>query len=460
MSEKRLLPGMVVRSPEIQQWLSQFKEIDRSTAQSLLLHLKFISRDTYAKFVLSQLEELTSLEKVGVFAVRKFNEGEPIWDDDNTGQKSSKSQGSEDFVLSIISQAKKLHSDVFFDHPSICEIRLNKIHHIILLDDSIGSGKRISRYLKNITSNKTFLSWISGGFITIHVVSYARTISAEKIIINNFPGNKHGRGIRPLSEKLLFDSLLRYDTKELQRRWGDDYENIEALCNHEKKIPNGIRKGYGKVMANIVFYHSVPNNIPGILYYDKNSEWNPLFPGRVLSDWCERLMEGSTAESETFSDHTKKQISFLLIQLKRGLKTVASLSRSIDSDDKITKHLLKIMISNGLTTTRYTITKSGFDFLRTQQPIKNRFPYNFSLYIPKTWCAGQKETQPSESIVETQGQQTDPIEDTSVGGEDGQSFLERTDAMAPPSPMVDMTTWSSRSRDRHLDYGPSGLKDK
>lgn len=458
MNDKRLSAEMVIKSPEIQDWLSQFEETDRSTAQSLLLQLKFISRDTYARWVLSELEKLTSLEKVGVFAVRKFNEGESVWDDSKIGQKSSKSQGSEDLVLSIISQAKKLYPDVFFDHPSINEIRSNRIHHIVLLDDSIGSGKRVSGYLKNMVTNKSFISWISGGFVTIHIVSYARTIQAEKVISKDFPGNNHKRRVRQLSDKLIFDSFVRYDGEKLQHRWGDDFEKIVALCNHEKNIPKARRRGYGNVMANMIFYHSVPNNIPGMLYCGQNKGWTPLFPGRVLPDWCQKLIDGYSAGSDSLSDYTKKQIFFLLIQLKRGLRTVTSLSRSIDSDDKICKYLLGIMIESGLLTPNHKITESGFDFLHDQQLVKHRLPYNFSLYIPKSWCTGQKEIQPSESIVETQGLQTDPIEDNSVGGEGGLSSLERTDAMAPPSPIVDMTTWTSWPRGRHLDHDPSGFK--
>lgn len=290
-------------------------------------------------------------------------------------------------------------------------------------------------------------------------MSYARTIQAEKFICKKFPGSNHGQRVRKVSDKLIFDSLVCYDGKELQHRWGADYKKIIALCTQEKKIPKKYRKGFGKVMANIIFFHSVPNNIPGILHYNESVEWKPLFPKRVLPNWCVKIIEGNQVRDLTLSNHTKKQVACLLIEIKRGLRTIASLSRSIDSDDKITKYLLGIMIEIGLISPKHRITKSGLGFLQKRQPKKNRLPYNFSLYVPKTWCAGQKETQPSESIVETQGLQTDPTEDTSVGGEGGQSSLERTDAMAPPSPMIDMPTWSSWPRDRHLDYGPAGSKD-
>lgn len=405
MHEKYLSAEMISNMSEIQDWLSQFKENDRSTAESLLLRLKFISRDIYAEWLLSKLEELTSLKKVGVFAVRKLNDGESVWDENNTGQKSSCSQGSEDLVLSIISQAKKLHPDIYFDHPSIYDIRARRVHHIVLLDDSTGSGKRVSKYLKSMSSNKTLLSWLSGGFITIHVVSYARTIQAEKVIRKRFPGSSHGKRVRKISDKLIFDSLVRYDGKELQHRWGVDYERIVALSDREKKVPKALRRGFGKVMANIIFFHSVPNNIPGILYYNESVEWKPLFPNRVLPDWCVKGIVSNTVGDVALSDHTKKQIAYLLIQIKRGLRTVASLSRSIDSDDKITKHLLGKMIENGLITPTHRITESGLDYLYAQPPIKNRFPYNFSLYAPKTWRAVLKETQPSEPIVETHDEQ-------------------------------------------------------
>lgn len=140
----------------------------------------------------------------------------------------------------------------------------------------------------------------------------------------------------------------------------------------------------------------------------KNSKWDPLFPARVLPEWCERLLDDDTAIVDTSAVLTNESIFFLLLEIQRGVRTVASLSRRNDSDVRVTKPLLDCMVRYGLITDAYRITKSGLDFIYAKRR-KNPVPYDFSLYIPSMWRIDQEETQPSVMGGVTPRSQTDPM---------------------------------------------------
>lgn len=135
-------------SPEIATWLSQFQsEEDRLTAKHMLLRLRFVSSDRFSVWLKQTLAEFSIEEKHAIFAVRKLlcpRDGKQVYFDEQgcAPSRPSGSQGSEDLVNSVIANHLKniALSQVFFDHPSIEIMRSEKIRHLILVDDSIGSG--------------------------------------------------------------------------------------------------------------------------------------------------------------------------------------------------------------------------------------------------------------------------------------------------------------------------------
>jgi hypothetical protein len=139
----RLTLDSVERKPEIQAWLNQFSEDKRGTATDLLLKLRFVTRDMYAEWLKAVLSRFAS-EKCAVYAVRKF-EGTPqsIWDaNGDTMLRPSTSQGSEDMVHSVIANLKKSAGEYLLDHPSLNALREQKIHHVVLIDDSVSGQSK------------------------------------------------------------------------------------------------------------------------------------------------------------------------------------------------------------------------------------------------------------------------------------------------------------------------------
>lgn len=273
----RLTLNTIEKSEELQKWLEQFPKEDLPTAQSLLSQLRFISEVEYSKWLLSKLDEYLKYESVAVYSVRKFrNNCQCLWQRNGSTQpRPAQTQGSEDLVASIISNANRQCNNCFLDHPSLQELRKKKIKHIILVDDSIGSGKRVADFIQLMTKHKTFLSWWSFNLFSLHVLSYARTRQSEQLILKRTPGSGHRIRKFPPSSKLCFDGELLYDACNIKRRWGDSSDEIRSLCLSIKKIAADRRQGFGDVMGNIVFYHSVPNTIPGLLY-SKIRDGNPF----------------------------------------------------------------------------------------------------------------------------------------------------------------------------------------
>lgn len=399
MIGKKLLPEDIENSEEIQLWLSQFLNKDILTVKSLLCRLHFISKDEFSNWLLEKLAQYSKLEEesklIAIYSVRKFDgiENESLWlENGKLHPRPAQTQGSEDFVSSIISNATRQHKKRFLDHPSIDDIRYNKVRNIILVDDSIGSGKRVGKFIKSLARNKTFLSWWSRGYITIRVLSYARTIQSEKNILKHAPGSNCVTRKIKLSSKLVFESDVVYDVNKLHTRWGKTSDAILSLCSSTKGIARNRRKGYGNVMGNIVFYHSVPNNIPGLLYVP-SEKWNPLFPGRVLPNWLINLLDRRSGSKKNNLQEKDLMFDFLNL-IKSGLRTRASLSRRLDCDVKITQEFIDDAIKIGFISDRMRLTKSGKNHLCKKNNLKKELDY--TLYIPYTWTADQGTIQPSE----------------------------------------------------------------
>lgn len=383
-----MLPEDIENSEEIKLWLSQFLNKDILTVKSLLCRLHFISKDEFSNWLLDKLDEYSKLTEesklIAIYSVRKFDEieNESLWlENGKIHPRPAQTQGSEDFISSIISSATRQHKKCFLDHPSIEDIRFNKVRNIILIDDSIGSGSRVGKFIKLLTKNKTFLSWWSRGYLTIHVLSYARTIQSEKIILKYAPGSNCVTRKIKLSSKLVFESDVVYDVNKLHTRWGKTSDAILSLCSSIKGIR--WRKGFGDVMGNILFYHSVPNNIPGLLYVPSR-KWNPLFPGRVLPNWLIDLLDRRSSSKKNNLQEKDLMFDFLNL-IKSGLRTRASLSRRLDCDVKITQEFIDDAIKIGFISDRMRLTKSGKDHLyknNLEKDLEKEFDY--TLYIPYT----------------------------------------------------------------------------
>jgi hypothetical protein len=448
----------IERSSEIQAWLQQFPSDKQGTAADILLKLQFITRDTYAEWLKSILLALKS-PHCAVYAVRKFDSNvKCLWDvNGETVGRPSTSLGSEDLVQSVIANLKKVDPKRFWDHPSLAAVRKNKIHDIVLLDDSIGSGQRVSSFIQLMMVNRTFRSWWSLGWIRLYIFAFARSVDAEERIIRSIPGSEHHTRKFPKSSKVLIYGPIAHQDGRRESRWGINYQSIVDLCRSKKEIPATYRLGYGDTMANIVFYHSVPDNIPGILWYSK-SKWIPLFPGRSVPDWLPRVLEGDFSNYKPPSQFKPSDELIAILRLvKRGVRNANSLAHSLGVDPRVLKQFVAQGKAAGLLTDTNRITEAGFRILRAEKSDDTR-PFDRSLFIPRISCVGWGTVQPS---APDQPVQTDSTVDSSTGdGEVGQTSLERTDAKTASPSLGVMPQDPAKPRMGHDAHGPRGLKER
>jgi len=378
------------RSSNIQSWLNQFPSANRADAIDLLLNLRFIDFNGYSEWIKSSLNSYFG-QPCALYSIRKFDDDNPIkslWDDKgNYITRPSTTLGSEDFICSIISNFIKGNSECFFDHPSLSMLKEKQIHNIVLIDDSIGSGNRVIKFVKLMMASKTIMSWWSYGVINIHIHSIIRNIDSDKKIIKSIPGSNHYKRKKAKQSKIIFNSLFEFSSKKNNEHWGPNTEAIIELCKTTVSIPKKYRMGYGKTMANTIFYHSIPNNIPGILWYS-NNYWNALFPQRSTPEWLSPLLHEKPTYKKIYNFSTT--ISALLIDLlfliKRRFNRIDSLSIKLGINKEELTKLIKNTISSGFIDESLKLTDAGIDLLIKQTKSNKTNIYNRSIYIPQKWC--------------------------------------------------------------------------
>jgi hypothetical protein len=378
-------------SPEINQWLLQFPPHQRTTAEMMLSRLWFVGRDVYSEWLKRELSLLDPKHKHAVYAVRKLDVTAPCyWQDDGTPtQRSGQSLGSEDLVYSIISNAGRVSQGALLDHPSLSEIKEGRLRSFVLVDDSIGSGQRVVDFINAMLRHKQLMSWWSLGWVHVRVVAFARTYSAERYIVRNVRGSDHHARVIPKSEKIAFASGLRYDATFLESRWGSGFQSIVDLCRSVTAIPTFMQDGFGGVLGNLVFYHSVPDNIPGMLWYGENG-WLPLFPNRGLPVWMADLLEHpSPARGDaTVRGHQDTGLFRLIALIKSGVRTPLSLSLRMNCDAPFAHALIARAQSAGLVTANVRLTEAGVNFFHNNSRSNDVAVYDYGMYIPTSWSAG------------------------------------------------------------------------
>jgi len=378
---------------EIRTWVGQFPEQYRATAIDLVLKLKFVTTDVYVEWLKTKFLQFGE-GPFAVYAVREFYRDEPqvLWDIAGESTKHViASRGSEDLVRLVVASLLKLNKERFYDHPSLNELREKKLGQIVLVDDSIGSGNRLSKYLKAMLSNRSFLSWWSYGKIRFHVLAFARNKEADEVIIDNMVGSDHPKRRYPKSQKITFHSYKTYRAKSLKQHWGSGFQSIVELCQSVHALPKEKRLGFGNTMSNIVFYHSIPNNIPGVLWA-RSHAWQPLFPRRVLPIWAQHLLNKSNSINP--GDKISRILITLLRHIKRGVKTKSSLARELGFDVAIIEHLISAAYASGFVTDKNRLTRAGAEVVWKARELPSQYDYDRGLYIPKKWRVDRETVQP------------------------------------------------------------------
>jgi hypothetical protein len=481
---QQLTLDLISRSSEIEAWLAQFSENRRPTATDLLLKLRFIREDQYVDWLKTKIAAIGP-GPCAIYAVRKFSEEiTSYWDEAGKPlHRPAQSQGSEDFVQAIVANMMKSGDQRFLDHPELSMLKNQRVRHIALIDDSLGSGKRVSDFIDLfLGKSKTLMSWWSYGLFQFHVVALVRSEAAEKHILKYLPGSDHPCRKTRKSAKLHFVGEYHYDENALKSRWGSNATQIIDLCDSIRSIPYMAQRGFGGVMANVIFHHSVPDNSPGMLWYEAEG-WNPLFPGRTFPLWMSKLLATSSTPlprlsglkqwlfgllrgsgSNRISSEASAvdgNILAILNAASRGLRAVRPIARAIGLDSKVVIGLMQQARSAGLLSRTNRLTKAGIDFLRKHKRSSQRLSFDRSLYVPSKWCVGRGTVQPlgprgATSLVQAESKASSLV----VDGDAGQVSLERTDARSASPPLSVAISKPSESRMSADAHGPLGEREK
>jgi len=444
---------MIESSSNIQDWLTQFPQARYPVAIDLLMKLQFTSRDSFSEWlkgILLQFKGPTS----AFYTVRKFpDDTESYWDQDSAPIcRPAATLGSEDLLSSVLSGLFKSDPSNYQDHPTVEKLRSNKVSNIVLIDDSSGSGSRIDTFINLFLNHKSLISWWSYGLLQFHVIVLTRTRTAEQRIRDALPGRDHSRRIIQRSAKLQFLGHHRIEDGDFRNRWGSNYDQIVNFCDSLTGIPSLAQRGYGGVMSNQVFHHSVPDNLPGLLWFSGGG-LNPLFPGRSFPVWLDQLLAGGQTIIDSPTPKIDPLLPILLGAIKRGIRATESLARSIGLDPEMIRTLLARAETAGLISRTVRLTKAGNQLLWEGKHVTKSRGYDTSLYIPTKWCVGRETVQPSPSTEEIHREKTDfSTSSLAEDGDTGQVFLERTDARsaAPPSSAVaQLPSMSRMSNDAH-----------
>ncbi len=311
--------------------------------------------------------------------------------------RPGESQGSEDYIYSLISIAKRKQSNLC-DHPSLNEMRARKIHNIILIDDSIGSGSRVEEYIKAMMRHRSFLSWWSYGLIKIKILSFARAFEGEQKILSCMPGSGKSK-LKKRFEKLLFSSKVVYKGNSLNLRWGERCEEIKKFCEDQavNMKDEMVCLGFGKVMNNIIFHHSVPDNIPGIIWTDVG-RWRGLLTDRALPQWLVVLLNSQSVEKKEKSNDkvllgkNMSEIVCLLELVQAGIRNPSSIAMRLDCERDYALFLLEkakefLFLAEG-----NHLTRCGYDLIKKSKhkveggELKHDGKIDRTLYVPKSWC--------------------------------------------------------------------------
>jgi len=361
--------------PRTVRWLRQFDSPDIPIARLLLRSLKLISHGEFEKSLRELLSQFIEKGKppIALFPIRK-----PI----DKGVEDAETRirfSSADRIGHLLENLKRAYPNTVRVSPTINSMRSEKTDLIILVEDIVGSGMRISKFWSKevVPSVK---SWLSYKKCKLIVAAYA----VHPIGLLRLRNNIRYFGDRG-EEAIFFCKKL--PTKA--RAWNDRVvEVLEKYASRTSKP--GAALGYGEVMAPIVFQHGCPNNSPVILW-SGGPTWEALFPNRSIpTELFECFYEESATddpeilwrsgqyrlalqileaiETRTLEKNQIKLLSVLGLLLKKVRVDVIPSWMNLSAADfeQITKSAKKFCLIDGT----YNITPFGRDLVERFRRIR------------------------------------------------------------------------------------------
>lgn len=265
-------------------WLAQFDADDQENAARFLGALTLVSHSAFEIAVTSLiLSEAARIDgPVALYATRELgddisyyeamaNPHNPMASLDAVGRGAD--LGSEARIAAIIRNLCKGDPEKLLNHPPLEMLRATRAKAIIVVDDIVGSGKRTAGFIRAMWRSESVMSWHSRHQIKFVALAYTGTRMGIRLV----SGLKSKPRVTLVRDCPTFSDIPWH---------GDIGVAITELCNRygRRTSRRGMRFGFKKSMAALVFEHGCPNNAPSILWapISKDSDWHPMFPDRTV----------------------------------------------------------------------------------------------------------------------------------------------------------------------------------
>ncbi|WP_042153087.1 MULTISPECIES: hypothetical protein [unclassified Pseudoalteromonas] len=377
--------------PVVQPWIKQFLPKDRALARQLVDELMYYETShVFREISLMTKDKMTPYSGVGIIPVRELKDKtESYFPQDNDiaplTQSSEEYLGSEAYVSNLITQLSRYNVKKIIRKngkaPSLNELIHRKAKALILVDDLIGSGKRVCDFLDAIYRNEKIKNLISQDKIKVHIVAFMASETGEASI-NRWAEEKHASiNLTAINKCPTFHKL---PLSESYLKLCKDY----SFREERKPI------GFQDTAVRVVFEHSAPNNLPTIFYKDikqyfpKNSKitglsksWCALFSGRAVDE---------KFKYQASHIKVKRTVSNIIGLILRTLSSASPMSlRSLRKVEGLNSldlaHYINLCVKLKMlekNKEQVSITQQGVIELNSLSNIKKPIEINEQLYYP------------------------------------------------------------------------------
>lgn len=391
-------------------WIEQFNFDDRIAARRLIHGLTLVSSREFdggvKKLIDSEIAHTCS--PIASYAVREVKKSRSYFEQARSATSTYASNrridaigpgpqiGSEGRVAALITQVSRANPGVLLNHPNLNTIRKNKCRSVLLIDDLVGSGNRVIKFLNAIWLDPTIRSWTSFGLIRFKVLVFAATVKGRtKIETSGRHASVIYDRICPTFRMLPWSIYERNQCLTISKTYG------------QKTNSPSFSLGYQGTMASLVFDHGCPNNTPAILWAKgrETQTWHPLFPNRaiateehsvfppeianrvpksvLLEAGLQRLSRGSVR----VWSHPEMIVIMLLGLIAKGYRRDEALTFSSGLSNREMEARLRRCMECGWITPSRRITRHGLAELRNARQTNQEFtgtpPIGDDYYYPQ-----------------------------------------------------------------------------
>ena len=341
-------------------WLNQFDARDIHCARLLLDTLKLVSHTDFESSVSKTVHTICD-ETAGYIALFTLDEKRIA---------SNSKPGSAGRLAHTLTNLGRLRPDRILVHPSQDEMRSKKVKHIVLVEDFVGSGKRIKDFW-NAWASKATKSWLSYHACQLWLAGYAI----------------HDDGLNAACERITYlrPERVRFEVRLISaaRYWPEVV--LEFLERNASRTDLRIYpRGFGHIAAPIIFQHGCPDNSPVVLW-KSGTTFRALFPERgipVALNVCFQETGDSARGPELLWNSGQHKLALSLIHEIKGKKrseeylllltvlglllrgvTATNLAKVMTAESSRVRHLLEKARELGLVGHDGSVTLFGRDIV-------------------------------------------------------------------------------------------------